>query len=45
MASTKNRKLALYGLLTALALILSYVEGQIPAFFAVPGMTSARISL
>ncbi len=38
MASTKNRKLALYGLLTALALILSYVEGQIPAFFAVPGM-------
>ena len=38
MASTKNRKLALYGLLTALALILSYVEGQIPAFFAVPGI-------
>ena len=38
MASTKNRKLALNGLLTALALILSYVEGQIPAFFAVPGM-------
>lgn len=38
MASAKNRKLALYGLLTALALILSYVEAQIPAFFAVPGM-------
>ena len=38
MAGTKNRKLALYGLLTALALILSYVEAQLPAFFAVPGM-------
>lgn len=38
MARAKNRKLALYGLLTALALILSYVEAQIPAFFAGPGM-------
>ena len=38
MASTKNRKLAIYGLLTALALILSYVEAQFPAFFAGPGM-------
>ena len=38
MASAENRKLALYGLLTALALILSYVEAQIPASFAVPGM-------
>ena len=29
---------ARYGLLTALALILSWLEAQIPAFFAVPGM-------
>ena len=35
---TKTQKLALYGLFTALALILSYLEAQIPAFFAVPGM-------
>ncbi len=29
---------AAYGMLTALALVFSYVESQIPAFFAVPGM-------
>ena len=29
---------ARYGLLIALALILSYAEAQIPAFFTVPGM-------
>lgn len=34
----KTKRLALYGILTALALILSYIESQIPAFFAVPGM-------
>lgn len=33
-----SRTVALYGMLTALALILSYVESQVPAFFAVPGM-------
>ena len=33
-----TKKLAQYALLTALALILSFVESQIPAFFAVPGM-------
>jgi heptaprenyl diphosphate synthase len=33
-----GKKVAQYGLLTALALILSYVEAQIPAFFAIPGM-------
>lgn len=38
MANTRTWKLALYGLLTALALILSYVEAQFPSFFAVPGM-------
>lgn len=34
----KTKKLALYGVLTALALILSYVEAQIPAFVALPGV-------
>lgn len=34
----RGRKTALYGLLVALALVLSYVEAQIPAFFVVPGM-------
>ena len=34
--STKT--IALYGVLIALALILSYVETQIPAFVAIPGM-------
>lgn len=34
----RSRMVAQYGCLVALALILSYVEAQIPAFFAVPGM-------
>jgi heptaprenyl diphosphate synthase len=34
----KIGKIARYSLLIAVALILSYVEAQIPAFFAVPGM-------
>ena len=34
----KTRKVTDYALLTTLALILSYVESQVPAFFAVPGM-------
>lgn len=38
MRETNTKKTALYGLLTALALILSYIESQIPVFFAVPGM-------
>ena len=33
-----TNKIALYGILVALALILSYVELQIPAFIAIPGM-------
>ena len=33
-----GRKVARYGLLAALALILSWVESLVPAFFAVPGM-------
>ena len=32
------KQVARFGLLVALALILSYAESQIPAFFAVPGM-------
>jgi len=34
----RERKVALYGLLTALAFVLSYIEAQIPVFFAMPGM-------
>ncbi len=34
----KTQRIALYGVLAALALIMSYIEMQIPAFFAVPGM-------
>ncbi len=33
-----GKKVAEYGLLTALAMVLSYVEAQFPVFFAVPGM-------
>lgn len=33
-----TKKVSIYGVLIALALILSYVESQIPAFVAVPGM-------
>lgn len=35
---SKTQKIALNGALAALAMILSYVEMQIPAFFAVPGV-------
>ncbi len=35
---TDSSKAAGYGLLIALALVLSYVESRLPAFFAVPGM-------
>lgn len=38
MVQNKTRTIATYGVLTSLALILSYVEAQIPAFFAVPGI-------
>ncbi len=34
----KTRTIAIYGLLIALALLLSYVEARLPAFFAVPGV-------
>ena len=33
-----TKKISIYGIMIALALILSYVEAQIPAFVAVPGM-------
>ncbi len=36
--SKAARIAAAYGILIALALILSYVEAQVPAFFAFPGM-------
>lgn len=38
MRLKRSQLAARYGLLMALALILSYVEAQIPAFFTVPGM-------
>ncbi len=34
----KAKTIAQYGLLAALALVLSYLESLVPAFFAVPGM-------
>ncbi|MDO4174322.1 MAG: Gx transporter family protein [Eubacteriales bacterium] len=34
----KTKHLAFYGMLAALALVLSYIEAMVPAFFAVPGM-------
>jgi len=34
----KTKKIALYGVLTAVALILSYVEAQLPSFTAIPGI-------
>ena len=34
----KTDRIAKYSLLIALAMIFSYLEAQIPAFFAVPGM-------
>lgn len=34
----RSKCVAQYGLLVALALVLSYLEAQIPAFFTVPGM-------
>ena len=33
-----GKRVAQYGLLVALALVLSYIAAQIPAFFVVPGM-------
>lgn len=38
MKNNKTMRVAQYGLLVALALILSYLEAQLPMFFAVPGM-------
>lgn len=38
MRKQRTRQIADYGLLTALALVLSYLESLVPAFFAVPGM-------
>ncbi|MBR1771348.1 MAG: Gx transporter family protein [Lachnospiraceae bacterium] len=38
MRRTGTQRIATFGILIALALILSYVEAQLPVFFAVPGM-------
>ncbi len=38
MKKSSGKVVALYGMLAALALVLSWLEAQIPAFFAVPGM-------
>ncbi len=38
MMRSHSKMVALGALMTALALILSYVESQIPVFFALPGM-------
>lgn len=38
MKNNPGKIVALYGILAALAIVLSWVEAQIPAFFAVPGM-------
>lgn len=35
---TKTKDTARFGMLIAVAMVLSYAEAQIPAFFAVPGM-------
>ena len=35
---TKTRKLTIMALTTAIALVLSFIESQIPAFVAVPGV-------
>lgn len=34
----RTNRIAEYGLLAALAMVLAYVESQVPVFFAVPGM-------
>ncbi len=34
----KSKDVAEYGLMVALAMVLSYLEAQMPVFFAVPGM-------
>ena len=34
----KTRTITIYGMLICLAMLLSYVEAQLPAFFAVPGV-------
>ena len=36
--NNRTKKVVLYGILIAVALILSYVESLIPAFFAIPGI-------
>ena len=35
---SKTSRITTYGVLTALAMVLSYVESQLPAFVAIPGM-------
>lgn len=37
-ADMRNKRIALIGMLTAYAMILSYIESLIPFFFGIPGM-------
>lgn len=38
MKNDKTKKIAVYGVMAALAMIFSYVEMQLPVFIAVPGV-------
>ncbi len=38
MKKINTKRIAAYGIMIAMALVFSYVESQIPAFFAFPGM-------
>ena len=38
MKENRTKTVARYGLLVALAMIMSYLEAQLPVFFAIPGM-------
>ena len=37
-APDRTKKLVTYGVITAAALVLGYIEAQIPYFFTVPGI-------
>ena len=42
---SKTRKIVTYGILVAIALILSYLESLLPPFFAVPGIKPGLTNL
>ena len=37
-SNTKSKKVALYGMMVALAMVLSFLESLLPAFVAIPGV-------